>query len=153
MARKLRRTPNSFQVEGSRREFLKSATTVAAGLVAPKALQAESADLLPTVMLGSHHVTRMIVGSNPIYGYSHFNRLYDQHMREWFTDERIVKLLLDCEKAGINTWQFSFNYDQKRQIPKIRGAGCKIQFICLAASWHYDENMGRTPEDVLEGTI
>jgi hypothetical protein len=153
MARKLRRTPNSFQGEGSRREFLKSATTVAAGLVAPKALQAESADLLPTVMLGSHHVTRMIVGSNPIYGYSHFNRLYDQHMREWFTDERIVKLLLDCEKAGINTWQFSFNYDQKRQIPKIRGAGCKIQFICLAASWHYDENMGRTPEDVLEGTI
>jgi hypothetical protein len=153
MARKIRRSSNSSQGDSSRRDFLKSATTVAAGLVAPKALEAEPADLLPTVMLGPHRVTRMIVGSNPIYGYSHFNRQYDQHMLEWFTDERIVKLLLDCEKAGINTWQYSFNYDQKRQIPKIRRAGCKIQFICLAASWHYDEKMGRTPEEVLDGTI
>jgi len=74
-------------------------------------------------------------------------------MLEWFTDERIVKLLLDCEKAGINTWQASFNWDMKRQFPKIRGAGCNIQFICLAASWHFDEKMGRTPEDILNGTI
>ncbi|MGD1104748.1 MAG: twin-arginine translocation signal domain-containing protein, partial [Terriglobia bacterium] len=153
MARKIRRSPNSSQGESSRRDFLKSATTVAAGLVAPKALEAGTADLLPTVMLGSHRVTRLIVGSNPIYGYSHFNKLYDQHMLEWFTDERIVKLLLDCEKAGINTWQASFNYNMQRQFPKIRGAGCKIQFICLVASWHYDEKMGRTPEDVLDGTI
>jgi len=153
MARKTRRSPNSSQGESSRRDFLKSATTVAAGLVAPKALEAGTADLLPTVMLGSHRVTRLIVGSNPIYGYSHFNKLYDQHMLEWFTDERIVKLLLDCEKAGINTWQASFNYNMQRQFPKIRGAGCKIQFICLVASWHYDEKMGRTPEAVLDGTI
>src|SRR5208337_3991376 len=114
MARKMRRNTNSSRGESSRRDFLKSATTVAAGLVAPKALEAESADLLPTVMLGSHRVTRLIVGSNPIYGYSHFNKQYDQHMLEWFTDERIVKLLLDCEKAGINTWQYSFHYNQKR---------------------------------------
>jgi hypothetical protein len=139
--------------ESSRRDFLKSATTVAAGLVAPRALAAEPADLLPTIALGPHRVTRLIVGANPIYGYSHFNRQYDQHMREWFTDERIVKLLLDCQKAGINTWQYSFHYDQKRQIPKLRDAGCNLQFICLAASWHYDEKMGRTPEEILVGTI
>ncbi len=153
MARKINKIQNSSRGESSRRDFLKSATTVAAGLVAPKALEAQTADLLPTVMLGSHRVSRLIVGANPIYGYSHFNRQYDQHMLEWFTDERVVKLLLDCEKAGINTWQYSFNYNQKRQIPKIRAAGCKIQFICLVASWHYDEKMGRTPEEVLDGTI
>ena len=153
MARKTPESGESNRIESSRRDFLKSATTVAAGLVVPKALQAETSDLLPTVSLGSHRVSRMIVGSNPVYGYSHFNRQYDQHMLEWFTDERIVKLLLDCEKAGINTWQASFNWDMKRQFPKIRGAGCKIQFICLAASWHFDEKMGRTPEAVLDGTI
>jgi hypothetical protein len=153
MPRKTLESPNSPQGESSRRDFLKSATTVAAGLVAPKALQAEPADLLPTIMLGPHKVSRLIVGANPIYGYSHFNKQYSQHMTEWFTDERVVKLLVDCEKAGINTWQYSFNYDQKRQIPRIRAAGCNIQFICLAASWHYDENMARTPEAVLDGTI
>ena len=153
MGRKIRKSPNRIQGESSRREFLKSATTVAAGLVVPKAVEAETSELLPTIMLGPHRVTRLIVGANPIYGYSHFNKLYDQHMLEWFTDERIVQLMVDCEKAGINTWQYSFNYDQKRQIPKIRAAGCKIQFICLAASWHYDETMARTPEAVLDGTL
>ena len=146
MEGKTHESPTLSQGESSRRDFLKSATTVAAGLMAPKAMQAEPHDLLPTIMLGPHRVTRMIVGSNPIYGYSHVNKQYDQHMREWFTDERIVKLLLDCEKAGINTWQYSFNFEEKRQIPKLRAAGCNLQFICLAASWHYDEKMARTPE-------
>ncbi len=139
----------------TRREFLKGATVVAAGaLVALPQARAEAAGAtLPTVPLGPHRVSRLIVGSNPVYGYSHFNRQYDQHMREWFTDERIVQLLLDCEKAGINTWQASYHHDMTRQFPKIRGAGCGIQFICLAASWHYDEKWPRTPEAVAEGTI
>ena len=144
---------DSSQIDSSRRDFLKGATGVAASLMVPSALRAENSNLLPTVSLGTHRVTRLIVGSNPMYGYSHFNRLYDQHMREWFTDERIVQVLLDCEKAGINTWQASFNYGMKNHIPKLRAAGGNIQFICLAASWHYDEHMPRTPEDVLDGTI
>ena len=144
---------NTVKSEPSRRDFLKGATTVAASLMAPAALRAGPADLLPLVSLGSHRVSRLIVGSNPMFGYSHVNRQYDMHMREWFTDERIVALLQDCEKAGINTWQASFNWDMKRIFPKLRGAGCNIQFICLAASWHYDEKMGRTPQEVLDGTI
>lgn len=144
---------NPSRADNSRRDFLKSATTVAASLMVPAPMLAESANLLPTINLGPHRVTRLIVGSNPMYGYSHFNRLYDQHMLEWFTDERIVRLLLDCEKKGINTWQASFNYNMKKHIPKLRDAGCKIQFICLAASWHYDEKWPRTPEAILEGTI
>jgi hypothetical protein len=28
---------------------------------------------LPTVKLGPHAVTRLILGGNPIYGYCHFN--------------------------------------------------------------------------------
>ena len=153
------KSPNRNEAENpatqtnSRRDFLKGATTVAAGLMMPGALNAQTAEALPTVKLGSHRVSRLIVGSNPIFGYSHFNYILDRLMREYFTDERIVKLMQDCEKHGINTWQASFNYNLKRQLSKIRGAGCNIQFICLAASWHYDEKMGRTPEDVLEGTI
>ena len=142
----------------TRREFLKDATSAAAGTVAaalmpPGPLSAEQANLLPTVQMGAHRVTRLLVGGNPVFGYSHFNPLLDQAMREWFTDERIVELLVNSERAGINTWQTSFNSDLKRIFPKVRNAGCKIQFICLAASWHYDEKMGRSPEQVLDGTI
>ena len=155
MGRKNQQQPlgNYSDQPSSRRDFLKGATTVALGMITPGSSPANAESSLPTVQVGGHQVTRLIVGGNPIYGYSHFNRQYDQHMREWFTDERVVKLLSDCERAGINTWQTSFNYNLKRQFPKLRDAGCKIQFICLAASWHYDEKMGRSPSEVLEGTI
>jgi hypothetical protein len=154
MAQNLSSDPlETGNTETSRRDFLKGATTVAASLLAPGALRAEPQELLPQVNLGSHRVSRLIVGSNPMFGYSHVNRQYDMHMREWYTDERIVGVLQDCEKAGINTWQASFNWDMKRIFPKLRGAGCNIQFICLVASWHFDEKMGRTPEEVLDGTI
>ncbi len=150
-AQKQRENPS--EPASSRRDFLKGASTVAAGLMVPGTVNAQTVESLPNIELGPHRVSRLIVGSNPIYGYSHFNYILDRLMREYFTDERIVQLMLDCEKHGINTWQASFNYNLKRQISKIRGAGCNIQFLCLAASWHYDAKMGRTPEDVLEGTI
>jgi hypothetical protein len=138
----------------TRRDFLKGATTVAAGLVAAPAARAEEpAAFLPTVALGSHRVTRLIVGSNPIYGYSHFNRLFDQHMLEWFTDQRIVEFLLACEKAGINTWQASYNTRMKTEFPMIRSAGCRIQFICLAAGFHLDRKFPDTPEGYRDGML
>ena len=140
----------------SRREFLKSATALATGIVAgptARAARADTTALLPTIPLGTHRVTRLIVGSNPVYGYSHFNRLYDQHMTEWFTDERIVQLLLDCERAGINTWQASYNTRMPEQFPKVRGAGCNIQWICLAAGWHLDEKFPDTPRGISEGML
>jgi hypothetical protein len=137
--------------ETTRRDFLKGAVT--ASLLASSRALGDTAPPLPMVALGTSRVTRLIGGSNPVYGYSHFNRQYDQHMTEWFTDDRIVQLLLDCERAGINTWQASYNRDMDRQFPKIRDAGCKIQFICLAASWHLDESLPRTPEAIIDGTV
>jgi hypothetical protein len=139
--------------ETTRREFLKGATVATASALSLPVAKAEAQESLPTVALGSHRVTRMIVGSNPVYGYSHFNRQYDLHMMEWFTDDRIVQFLLDCERAGINTWQASYNDRMAEQFPKIRAAGCKIQWICLAASWHLDPKLPRTIDAVVDGTI
>ncbi len=137
----------------NRREFILGATAAATGVIGSEQTPAAAAETLPKVALGKSQVTRFIVGSNPIYGYSHFNKQYDQHMLEWFTDERIVQLMLACEKSGINTWQASYNQTMDRQFPKLRDAGCRIQFICLAASWHLDEKLARTPDVVVKGTI
>jgi hypothetical protein len=116
----------------SRRAFLKSATAVAAGVMAtPKSLRAE-AEPLPTIDLGGKKITRLIAGGNTLYGYSHFNMILDQHYLDYFTDERVVQFLLDCEKAGINTWQSNYRDRAQRQYPKIRDAGCKMHWICLA---------------------
>jgi len=114
---------------------MKGAMAVAAGMVAAPLTAAVPAAALPTVALGSQRVTRLISGGNPLYGFSHFNRLLDNLMREYFTDDRVVKYLLACEAAGINTWQSNYGQAARRQHPMIRAAGCKMHWICLADTW------------------
>src|SRR5438128_10133488 len=67
----------------SRREFLQQAAGLAAGvasLTAPAtAAPAVTTSQLPTIKLGEHAVTRLIIGGNPMYGYSHFNKLQSNH--------------------------------------------------------------------------
>ncbi len=69
----------------SRRRFLKSA----AGLAAAGGLAAQSPAPapLPTVKFGDAEITRLIVGSNPFYGYAHFNHILSRTMRDWYTLE------------------------------------------------------------------
>jgi hypothetical protein len=111
---------------------MKGAAAMAAALAASPRAPAQTASLLPTVTLALHQVTRLISGGNPLYGYSHFNKLLSDLMREYFTDEQVVKYLLACEKAGINTWQSNYGAAAQRQFPKIRAAGCTMHWICLA---------------------
>src|SRR5262249_47731676 len=95
----------------TRRDFLHRAAGAGAGAAAGGAAGAAAAGeapLLPTVKLGPHAVTRLILGGNPIYGYSHFNRLLSRHMTDWHTPERVVELLKRCEQAGVNAWQNSY---------------------------------------------
>jgi hypothetical protein len=116
--------------EHSRRDFLRGATA-AAGMLASSISRAAEPPLLPTVPFGPYRVTKMITGSNPIFGYSHFNRLLDQIMVDYFTDERVAEFLLQCEKAGINTYQSNYRERAQRQYKRMREAGCKVNWICL----------------------
>ena len=113
----------------SRRDFLQTASAMAAGLMTVPLAGTEPSAALPTVALGPHRVTRLIVGSNPMNGYSHFNRLLSQLMVEYFTDERKIEFLLSCQKAGISTWQT--HYDE-RLFRLLREAGWKMSWLWLA---------------------
>ena len=62
----------------SRRSILRSAASVA--VAASGAAAASTAPPLPTIKLGDYDVTRLICGSNPFYGFAHFNRLFSQHI-------------------------------------------------------------------------
>lgn len=115
-----------------RRHFLQSA----AGLAGLKALEpsAQSASpTLPTVALGKHRITRLIIGANPMYGYSHFNRIYDEIMKEWYTPERVCEVLHHCERNGINTWQFSHSERSLGDLKRFRDEGGKLQWILLGS--------------------
>jgi hypothetical protein len=123
----------------SRRDFLHQAAGLAAGVAAlGTSAQAEAAEpaasqgtLLPTVALGSHRVTRLIIGGNPVYGYSHFNKHFDRHMTAWHTPDRVIELLRRGEAAGINTFQNSYHERSLSDLARYREAGGAMNWLCL----------------------
>jgi hypothetical protein len=121
----------------NRRDFLQQAMGIAAGAAvaagnARAALPAtDSSNLLPTIHLGKHAVTRLIVGGNPVYGHSHFNRLFSEHLTAWHTPERVMALLKRCEQAGINTWQNSYAERTLTDLDRYRADGGALNWLCL----------------------
>src|SRR5688572_8437442 len=127
------RSPSEdLSVFTTRRKFLRQSVGVAAGAAIlsdfPKqTLAANAAEpLLPTIKLGRHEVTRLIIGGNPIYGHSHFNRILSQYMTAWHTPERVVELLNHAEAQGINAWQNSYTDRTMADLDKYREQGGKM---------------------------
>ncbi len=130
--------------EESRREFLGrvSTTTVAVAAVSATTGRAEEAkpaaesleNLLPTIRLGEYRITKLILGGNPIYGHSHFNRLYSQHLRDYHTPQRVIELLRACTKAGINTWQNSYTQRTVADVQRCREEGIGFHWLLLGKS-------------------
>lgn len=100
-----------------------SPATAATGLSAPGAL--------PAIQLGRHRISRLVAGSNPILGYSYMGAHANRAMKDYYTPERTVEFLQNCERAGITTHQFA---DPDRALPylrPLRERGTKLSFICL----------------------
>lgn len=116
-------------MEETRRGFLKAsagtalAANVAAAAPAP----------LPKVMFGGkHEISRLILGTNPLMGYSHFNRTMELCMREWMTPERRIETVLAAEQAGITTWQLHYQQETIETLKGIRARGSKLKVFLLS---------------------
>jgi hypothetical protein len=119
-----------------RRAFLQQAGGLAAGMaslehVASGAQPPAGANALPSIRLGRHEVSRLIIGGNPIYGYSHFNRLLSRHQTEWHTPQRVLELLRRCEQVGITAWQNSYAERTLADLDRYRQGGGRLQWLCL----------------------
>ncbi len=120
----------------------------ASGAEKPRVKAGAAEALLPTIKLGEHEVTRLVAGWNPIGGYSYLGPIMDRQMREYFTPERIVEFLSDCERAGINTHQFSNPDKMTGVIRTLRERGSRLNFICL----HSGRSGNASPEQVVRDT-
>jgi len=91
-----------------RRDFLKTGAALAVGSLAGAAKPASTdaarmgvTDTLPTVRIGTLEVSRLILGSNPFWGYSHKSPQLDEEMKRHHTDERIVQILDEAAECGL----------------------------------------------------
>lgn len=129
----------SFKADAeNRRSFLKHGSILSAALGSTGFLTtsldaADTSEPLPSIPLGPHRVSRLIVGSNPICGYSHLNRLMSRIMSDYFTVDQIVLFLRHCVRMGITTFQSSYSDKIDRGLRRFREQGHHIQWICLAS--------------------
>jgi hypothetical protein len=94
---------------GTRRNFLQSAV-LGAGLAqaasAEGAPQAPADVQVPKMRFGKAEISRLVLGVNPFYGFSHYNNTLSTVMKEWYTPERVCEVMHRCNNYGIN----AFNY-------------------------------------------
>jgi hypothetical protein len=131
-----------------RRTFLKgvglatAASSAAAAGLAPTPAEAATpgpfftapppgADPLPQVTLCGHKVPRMILGCNPIGGWSHAVPSLSKTMREYFTEDVTHDFLQHAEKWGLDTW---LTYWGKKPLTALRrrwenGSKMRVYFL------------------------
>ena len=98
---------------------------------------------IPKVPFGKAEISRLVVGQNHFYGFSHFNRELDTLIREWHTPERVCAALHSCEQDGINAYQYVHNV--QRNYPdwqRFQAEGGKLHLLALAP--------GTEPADVVK---
>ena len=133
-------TPTTDVRDMQRRAFLArlGGLVAAAGLACTDRADADdsapaTSTALPTIALGTHSITRLVAGWNPIGGYSYLGPHTDRHMKEYYTADQTVTFLLDCEQAGINAHQFSVGDTTVEVLRRVREHGSKMNFFGLHA--------------------
>ena len=118
----------------TRRDFLQCAAA-AAGLAAAASTgeaQAPAAVQVPKVKFGKAEISRIVVGANQFYGYSHFNRTLDAIMKEWYTPEKVCELLRHATEYGMNAFQALGMARCYSDCARFEAEGGKMHYIVQA---------------------
>jgi hypothetical protein len=120
-----------------RRKLAQMAVGLAAGVAAPNAGASRDSTPgrrgMPVVPAGRARISRLVAGSNPVFGGSHSTKRLGELMRDYFTLDRTIEFLLRCEQEGINTFQSVYLPKTRDAFHAIREQGSQMQWICLAA--------------------
>ena len=136
----------TYRFMDTRRSFLASA----AGLAAAGQSPASAGAALPAIRLGQHEMSRLVLGSNPLSGASHFNPILDQLMREWMTPERVMEILRRCEQAGYRAWQLHTDPKLLDCLKRYKAEGGKMHAFSLS---DYKDPKGSIPSLAKAGLI
>jgi hypothetical protein len=138
----LQRHRSEAYMSDTRRSFLKVSSALAAGLtgvsagvpsaaVEGGAIRTEpSAPVqVPKMKFGNVEISRLILGTNPFYGFSHFNANLDNTMRQWYTPDRICEVMRSCENYGINAFNYVNWKHTHRDLKKYYDEGGKMHLV------------------------
>jgi hypothetical protein len=134
--------PRNARMCKTRRSFLMS--TAAATAAAASAQNQRPADWLvsvadseirmPKVKFCGADISRVILGVNPFYGFSHFNSNFSASMREWYTQAKVVEVLRRAETLGINAVNYVHIGRAKDDWERYVAKGGKMRMIAQATT-------------------
>jgi hypothetical protein len=116
----------------TRRSFIKSGAVAAAGLagaVSGHSANPASLPQVPKMKFGSAQISRLVLGTNPFYGYSHFTGNLDFAMRQWYTPERIVEVMHRANQYGVNAFNYVNIGRTSQDFQKFLDEGGKMHLV------------------------
>jgi hypothetical protein len=116
---------------------------------------------------GGHDISRLIAGCNPFYGFAHFNQTLGTVMREYYTAERVRDVLHQCNRFGINTFNYypggrgqadfeSFLAEGGQMNLVVQGMGdpsAVVKAFKPMAIYHHGENTDRAYQNDQMDTV
>jgi hypothetical protein len=138
--------------EISRRNLLKTAVAAAAagsfagarnsaGAAMQAAPQSGPADAIPDsqikvpkIKFGKVEISRLVVGCNTFNGASHFNANFSRAMTDFYTSDKVVEVLHQCNKYGINAYNYKHSGRCQSDLERFQDEGGKMHLIVQEAS-------------------
>jgi hypothetical protein len=130
-------------IKTGRREFISSLSALAtigllgvpgagnASAMGGSGIARQPGPAMPAITLGSHRISRLLCGSNPFNGYSYMGHHTNKQMKDYYTKEQTVRVLQDCEQAGITAHQGS---GKGEYFDMLHQQGSRMKLILLQSS-------------------
>ena len=84
---------------------------------------------VPKVKFGNVEISRLIVGCNTFYGFSHLNNTLSTIMKEWYTADKVCEILHQCNRFGVNTFNYLHAGRSLADLERFRAEGGTMHLI------------------------
>jgi len=117
-------------MSSTRRGFLQAGAALAAQQAAQsQAPLAQAPVQVPKIKFGGVEISRMVLGVNPFYGFAHFNGNYGATMKEWYTQEKVCDIMHQCNRYGINAFNYVHLDRAPQDLARFRSEGGNMHLI------------------------
>jgi len=79
---------------------------------------------------GNVELGRLVCGTNQFYGFAHFNQILSGVMKDYYTPERVCDVLHQCNRYGINGFNFVPVTRSREDLEMFQKQGGKMHLVC-----------------------
>jgi hypothetical protein len=84
---------------------------------------------VPKVKFGNAEISRLVIGCNTFYGWAHHNNTLGTVMKEWFNQEKVCEVLHQCNRYGINAYNYLHAGRAHLDLERFRSEGGRMHLI------------------------